>query len=189
MLPGRAWPIKRRTRWSVGSTRTQAGRLFRTDHWTYPIYEYELKFDFLRNGAAHQEVAALIGFFDRMHGSAGEFWYRDLDFNEADTLQFGLGVTGQTQYPLAALMFGNLQPIGGVDGTPTITVNGSAAGTHSIIDDRIVSFATAPGNGAILRWTGDYFMRCVFQNEYQDFEQFAHDLVSADGVKFETVKP
>lgn len=188
-LAGRGWSIRRRSRWANEEVRTRSGRVFSVDLWSYPVVEYQLTFEFLREDASWQEATALLGFFDQVHGRHGRWYYTDEMHSAASAQQFGLGDGSRTQFAIGAPRWGQLQPIGGVDGSITVTVAGGSTTAYSLVDERILAFNTAPGNGQAIAWTGSYFERCKFVDEYLDAEHFAQALLSAKGVRFETVKP
>jgi len=46
-----------------------------------------------------------------------------------------------------------------------------------------VQFSTPPANGALLTWSGSYYMRVRFADDKMDFERFLHQLWSAGKIE------
>lgn len=188
-LPGLGWGVRRAPRWSSNRAMTASGRRFAVTYWTYPIWRYRLKFEFLRQRPGFTEMASLAGFFNKAYGPFDTWLFSDPDDNAVSALQFGTGDGTTRQFALARTLGGFLEPVGAKNGAITVTVDGSDTTAYALIEDRIVNFDTAPAAGKVLRWTGGYYMRCAFTEDEMDLSKFMRDLWSADGVEFETVKP
>ena len=117
-------------------------------------------------------------------GRNGKFLYRDrLDWQASNEL-IGTSASGQTVFQL-----GKRSTIDGVtyfrnvyalyapndDGSaaqvaPTLTVNGSAAGTHTVDYDRgTVTFASGLTLGDVVRWSGSFSLWVRFDNDKLPF--------------------
>jgi len=53
----------------------------------------------------------------------------------------------------------------------------------------VVSFTQAPVTGALLKWSGSYYWRCRFSDDYIEPSKFMKDLFDLRQLKFITVKP
>lgn len=187
-LPGLAFGVKRSPVWDTKRTRTASGRRFAVTYWTYPIWRYRLKYEFLRQRPTFTEMESLAAFFNKAGGGFDSWLFSDPDGNAEANLQFGLGDGASKDFALLRSSGGYLEPVGAKNGAITVTINGSATSAYTLIEDRIVRFNSAPAAGAVLRWTGSYYMRCAFTDDQIDLTKFMRDLWSADGIEFETVK-
>lgn len=188
-LPGRGWDVGRRDKYFTDEARSGSGRVFTNSLWSYPITIYTLTFDYLREDASYQEASALYALFQDVKGRGGRFYYKDPIHNTATAQTIGLGNNSNTLFELGALHWGRLRPIGGInEGDITILVNGSPTVNYDVVDDRIIDLDTAPGSSVPVAWSGMFYQRCKFVEDYLDGEQFAQALLRS-GVQFETVKP
>jgi hypothetical protein len=188
VLPGLQWPVGRSPQWQTTRRRSASGRRFATSFWSYPVWLYRLSYEFLRRDPTYQELESLAGFFNLMHGGFDTFLYSDPDDNAVAALQFGVGDGVTREFALVRAIGSFSEPIGRTNALNEITINGTPNVLHALIDNRIVNFDTAPANGAVLRWTGTYYMRCAFVDDEPSLEKFMERFWSADGVEFETVK-
>lgn len=187
VLPGLAWPEGHQHRWKTERTFSGSGRRFATSYWSYPIRKMRFRYNFLR--ATEQEERSLIGFFDQ-HQGAGDTWlWTDPVHNEVVTQSFGIGDGSTTQWALVAPVYGQLMPIGAVNGSIVVLVNDTPTVDYTLVDGRLVSFNNAPAGSATLKWSGEFYFRCAFTDDEMDFERFMQGFYSADGVEFETIKP
>lgn len=187
-LPGLGLPWRRASRWSTRRRYTASGRRFATTDYTYPIWTYRLQYEFLRRDLTYTELDSLVGFFNVMRGAYDTFLFTDPDDNAVSALQFGTGDGSSTHFALTRAIGAASEPIGAVNGSISVTLNGTPTSSYSLVSDRIVAFSGAPGAGQVLRWTGSYRMRCAFVDDEMDLEKFMQGFYSADGVEFETVK-
>lgn len=182
-LPGLMWGIKRTPVWNTIIKKTPSGREFRGRLQSAPLRQYALQYEVLREGGGLEELKVLEGFFNQVAGSWGSFLYRDPDDCRVTDQGFGVGDGVSTQFPLVRTWGGCVETVCELDGVPAIT-----GGAHSVADG-VVSFATPPANGALLRWTGSYFWRCRFLHDAAEFSQFLKGLWEAKKIEFVTVKP
>ncbi len=92
----------------------------------------------------------------------------------------GGGTSGATEpfWPSASLV-GQTITDGSITwtnaGVPFVIYNNGAivaTSAYSLGSTGIVTFTSAPGNGNVLSWTGDYFYRCRFLEDSIEFEEF-----------------
>lgn len=188
VLPGLGWPVKRSPVWETRTNRTASGRRFAVTYWTYPIWRYKLAYEFLRRAPVASELESLAALFNLMRGRWDYFLYSDPDDNAVSALQFGTGDGSTKDFALIRKIGTFAEPIGELNGAPSITIDGSGTSAYTLVDNRIVRFTVAPSNSAVLRWTGSYYMRCVFTADEMDLEKFMAQFWSAKGVEFETLK-
>ncbi len=74
-------------------------------------------------------------------------------------------------------------------GGPWITAAGALVDPSAYtIANGLVTFASAPGSGAALAWTGYFSFLCRFDADDLDFEQFMSNLWRAQSVKFRSLR-
>lgn len=156
-----------------GSERTNA-------EWDQPQHFFSLPFQ----NIIHGEYAPIKQMHLNCRGRNGRFLYRDhLDWTATNEL-IGNATAGQTVFQL-----GKRSTIDGVtyyrhvfalyepddDGealqaVPSITVNGAAAGAHTVDYDRgTVTFSAGLADGDVVRWSGEFSLWVRFDNDRLPF--------------------
>lgn len=189
-LPGRIYPVKCRVMWRTNRDSTASGRKFRWSNWSYPIYEWTLGYDVLRDSAGEPELQQIVGLYNLLGGGLDYFlFYDDRDgWNSVTDQGLGIGNGVNRDFPLLRSYGGFVEPVDEKRGAITIMVNGSPTSDYAWLDNRIVRFNTAPANGAVITWTGGYYWRCIFPDDTLETEQFMRQFHAARSVKFERVK-
>src|SRR6476620_7951568 len=90
-LVGLGWDVVRTPMWSADITRSVSGKEVRVNYWTYPLYKWELVYDFLRSDSTNLELQSLFGFFNARRGSYESFQYQDADDNAVTDQAIGTG--------------------------------------------------------------------------------------------------
>ncbi|MEI7443261.1 MAG: DUF2460 domain-containing protein [Burkholderiales bacterium] len=186
-LPGIAWPVKRIPRWKTHKGYSASGRRFATTYYSYPIWGFKLKAEFLRS-AVLAEAESLMSFFNQLAGGYDYFLFTDPDYNSVTAQQIGVGNGTQTDFALLRTIASFSEPVGEKNAIGSVTINGTPTAAYSLVDNRIVRFNTAPSAGQVLRWTGTYYMRCEFMDDELVFEEFMNGFHSVDSIEFQTVK-
>ena len=63
----------------------------------------------------------------------------------------------------------------------------STTTVSSISNTGVVTFSTAPSNGSIISWTGNYYFRCRFVDDKLEFKGILRALWSGDSINLTTV--
>lgn len=194
-LPGLAFPVTKTPMWKTTTQEAQSGKEVRIGKWSFPRWKYSLPFEFLRDRAdPKDELWELLGFFNQHRGSHESWLFEDPDDKSVTAQSFGTGNGARTVFQLLRTKGGFTEPVRGNptsgDGVPAIYKNGvlQTISTHYTIANGIVTFTSAPANGVALTWTGGYYWRCRFSDDYVDVSKFAKDLWEAQKVEFVSVK-
>lgn len=190
-LPGQCWPVGRTVLAPPVKVKTTPSRReFRARDSAIPLYRYSLPFEFLRKTAAAQDWQQLMGFYNSVGGTFDDWLFDDIDDNTCTAQLIGVGDGVSTQFQLARTLGGFLEPLyGGLNGTATFTVAGSAATPTSVNATGLVTFATPPAAGAQVRWSGKFYWRCVFTSDSLEFTKSGSLFYECKKVEFRTVKP
>jgi uncharacterized protein (TIGR02217 family) len=175
-LPGLAWNIRKRPTWKTRIQRSVGGWETRLAQQLYPIWEFELPYEFLRSAGGYTELQTLMGFYLARQGSFDNFLYSDPTDNSVTAQQFGTGNGTTTAFQLYRTYGGFNEPVQNVNGTPSIYVNGVPTVPASISSTGLVTFTTAPAAGAALTWTGSYYYRVRFAEDNADFNNMMQNL-------------
>lgn len=193
-MPGLKWGTVKTPMWSTGIQKAASGRELRGAFYSFPRYKISLGYEVLRSGAL-AELQTMVGFFNARKGSFESFLYLDPEDNAVVNQQFGVGVSGQTQYQLVRAYGGNVEPVlapqlvvhGGAD--PVIMVNGVVQTSGCTVTEfGVVTFASAPAVGAVLSWSGSYYWRCRFMQDSADFDRFLYQLWALKKIELITLK-
>lgn len=172
-LPGLTWPVVKRPVWQTGVATSVSGRDVPSSYWQYPLYEFDLTFSWLDVS----DMELLEGLFLSSKGRFGSFFFDagpgdDTVANQA----FGAGDGVTKTFTLVRARGIFTQPIDASFGARSVTVNGAAAAAAFSDADGTVTFTVAPAAGSALAWSGNYYYRCRFKSDSNDFSQFASEL-------------
>jgi hypothetical protein len=152
-----------------------------------PVWAFEIDMDSIQGNEAQASsiVAGFLGTFIACNGQAGLFLFTDPQDNSiayANSCMFdiqagsstpmalvGNGVS--TQFQLGRNIggvVGALDMVQNINGTITVKVNGSTTSAFSLSSTGVVTFTTAPANGASLQWIGSFRYLCRFDEDTVD---------------------
>lgn len=194
-LPGLTYGRTRTPIYSTGVQSRASGKESRLAYRPYPLFRFELKYEWLDDRIAVSHLKALQGLFMAMKGRWDSFLYTDPDFNSATAFQFGTGDGSTLAFPVT-MRFENSGGPGGdelvqnFNGTPQIFKNGilqtGGGSAYTLGPTGIVTWTTAPAAGNALTWTGAYYYRCRFSADTMTFEEFMEKWWQTRSVAFET---
>ena len=190
-FPGVSFRTRYEPMWKTEVQESVSGRETRVGWWSYPRYRIDLDYEVLRADSL-AELQTLIGFFNARGGRRQSFLFDDPVDNAVTAQVFGAGVAGVTQYQLVRTFGGFVEPVTAPKAAGrTIYINGIAqtegAGVSINNDTGVVTFSSPPTAGATLSWTGGYYRRVRFSDDYMSVRQFTVDLWSGR-VSLMTVK-
>lgn len=206
-LIGMGWPTKT-PKFSTRTQKAVSGRQRRIIDQAFPIWQFSVPFNVLRDGndvrassglgGAFNEMRTLAGLFLASYGAAGVFAFDDpsddtvigagaatgiCDGGDGSTAQFQLyrqflGGGGQLREPIIA---------------PNVVtnayVNGVDPGGWSVNAFGVLTFGSAPANGAAITWSGSFYFPCHFTDDSIDLEYLMFQVWSLKELKFESVLP
>lgn len=189
-LPGLKIDTTRVAVWKTITHESVSGMEFRTALMTYPRYRISLSYEVLRSGNGYSEFQQLIGFFNQRRGSWDDFLFLDADDSTAAASVFGVGNGSTKTFTMSRDFGGFREPVLDFVSAPQVFVDGVAQATPAAysINAGKCTFVTAPADGALLTWTGQFYKRVRFFRDEADYERFLMDLWSAKKVELITVK-
>jgi uncharacterized protein (TIGR02217 family) len=185
-LPGLKIEVSRTPTWNTTVKKAVAGNEFRFANQLYPIYEFELSVEFLRDfRSSVDELRTLEGFFNARAGSFDSFLWTDPDDNAVTLQSFGTGDGSTTAFQLVRNFGAAAAPVWALNGTPSIFRAGSLVTSGITIGPTgVVTFTTAPTAGQSLTWTGSYYKRVRFRRDALELEKFMRELWEAKRIEF-----
>lgn len=190
-LPGLMFPVVRTPIFNTMKQPALSGRELRGTYQSFPLYQFGLSYEFLRDMVATPELDTLIGFFLARQGSFDSFWFNDVSDNSAVDMPFGVGDGGTTGFQLTRAFGAGgssfAEPVQNVNVLTNIKKAGviqSSPTNYTIDANGFVTFAGAPATLAQLTWTGSYYYRCRFLDDQIDFNNFMQNLWEAQQVQF-----
>lgn len=191
-LIGQGFHSEKSPIWSTQIAEAVSGRERRRKLWTYPRWQFKVNYEVLRDMPSARDLDTLRVFFHNTAGRFAEFAYLDPDDNQATAMQFGVGTGSQTVFQLNRTVTANslsfTEPVFVTLGTPNFYVNGTLTTPASFNNYGLVTFSTAPANGAVLTWTGQYMFLCRFLDDKLSPSQMMKALWSLNGLGFISVK-
>jgi hypothetical protein len=167
---------------------TPSRREYRARDATLARYRYALQYEFLSQRAQFSEsqLYTLSGFFLKHGGAFESFLFADPADRTASAELFGTGNGSTTAFQLLRAVGGFSEPVYAVSGSIAVTNNGSTVSNWTLGSTGIVTFSSAPGSGALLRWTGTPLRRVRFLRDESEHELFMQDLWRAKKVELIT---
>ena len=192
-LPGLAWGVSRKPKWSSRVQKSTSGKRQAMSYMSFPLYEWTLSFNVLREYSTNTDLEQIQGFFNAMKGQYDTFLYADPHDAIIPTNQLlGLGNGSNKNFQLVRSYGGVVEPIFS-PAIVTIRVNNvvQTLGTHyTITDYGVVQFVTAPGAGVTVTATGTFRFRCAFTVDSIEFiNSDGLDIWKSGKITFESVKP
>ncbi len=194
VLPGLTYGNKCTLVWSSLRQTATSGRETRIGLWSYPQRRWELTYEFLRNSPATPEWQTLMGFYNRVGGSAGTFLYSDPNDNTVSGQVFGTGDGVTTTFQLIRTVGGFPEPVFVLNGPPAILINGVPTfavvvpGLDTNLYGGNLTFVTPPPAGVVLSWNGAFSWLCRFDEDTLETAQVMSPFWEAKTVKFSSVK-
>lgn len=186
-LPGLGWSVGKTPEWSTKTQRMASGREFRAAFMSYPLWRFSLNYDFLRAASAYAELQSLMGFFNARQGAYDSFLYTDPNDNSVTDYQFGTGDGTTVAFQLTRAYGGFIEPVMNVNTLTNIKKAGVAQSNpanYTIGSTGLVTFTSAPANGAALTWTGSFYFRVRFLQDVAEFEEFMKNLWQLKKLEF-----
>lgn len=192
-LVGVTYPVRRAPSWLTDTQRTVSGKRTALANYSYPVWNYELEYDVLRSDVTNAEWQTLLAFYNRNYGPANLWQFTDPDDGSVTAQSIGTGDGATTAFQLVRTMTGSganvfVEPVWAPTGTPTIYVAGVHVTALTISTTGLVTFTTAPANGAALTWTGTYNWLCRFEGNTIDVSKFANQFWEAKKIAFSSEK-
>lgn len=186
-LPGWSYARGKTPMWNTVKQRSASGREVRVGLQSYPIYKFDLLYEMLRSDADIAELQLIMDFFNARNGALDNFLYNDPTDNSVTDSLFGTGDGATTQFQLtrAVKATGFLEPVMNVNALANIKKSGvtqSNPANYTISSTGLVTFAAPPAGAAPLTWSGTYYFRCRFEQDMNEFEEFAYRLWTLSSV-------
>ena len=183
VLPGLDWNVVAAPEFTTQVRRAVSGRELRGSYMAYPLWNFSMKYEFLRGGGLGVELNKLAGLFLVSRGQWDNFLYTAPHDNAVTVEQFGVGNGSTSAFQLTrAFGYGGLkfvEPVMNLNSAPLIYVNGvlkTVTTDYTINSTGVVTFVTPPAGALALTWTGSYYYRCRFMMDTAQFSQFMQNL-------------
>ena len=198
-LAGLAWSVTKTPTFQTRIQRAVSGRELRVLDYPYPLWQFALIYDFLRDdpAAGFDELRTLLGFFMLCQGAFGTFLFQDPTDCQVTGQQIGIGNASTTVFQLQRAMGtalpggGFLEPIVAPKLVNAIYFDGITQDLAKYSVDPntgVVTFGTAPGSGLIITADFSYYFRCRFIDDRYDFENFMYRLWQLKKLTFISVR-
>lgn len=174
--------------------RSVSNREVRASFGDYPIWQFKVALEGVRDKPGASEIQRLYAFFCNSYGQFKEFYYYDPYDNAVSAQPFGAGdgVTAAFQIfrevgPDSPQPFA--EPVYVLYGTPIVTINGTPTTDFTISGYGTITFGTAPGNTDVLAWSGSFMFLCRFAADQIDAAQMVKRIFSFQGIPFTSWLP
>jgi len=155
----------------------------------YPMHEFELIYNMLRNKPTQFEFKTFMGFFLQLGGTLNGFLFKNPYDGQVTGSVIAHGDGTTTTFSLTRTFgaggFTAAEPIGYLDPATTLNVylNGvlKTLGSDYTVDQTLpgkqtVTFSSAVGNGVAISIDASFFYFCRFLDDTLDFEQIVYNV-------------
>lgn len=191
-LKGLAYPIVRKYAWNTlktyehptGRTKTYISQLYPSS------ITFELQYSILRDwGFGHNELTALVGFFNAMKAGYEDFLFDDVDFNMLTDQVLKTADGFMSQFQIVANYGAAVIPVyGKVKDGFIVKLNGTIVNNYTINDYGVITFDSVPDEGVIPTVSGGFYHRVRFAVDVAEVSQMAYNASSMD-ISLKTFKP
>jgi uncharacterized protein (TIGR02217 family) len=199
-LPGLAWSVTKTPTFHTRIQRAASGRELRALDYPYPLWQFALVYDFLRDDstAGYDELNTLLGFFMMCQGAFGTFLFEDPSDCRVTGQPIGVGNASATVFQLQRAMGASLpgggffEPVIAPNVVGSVYLNGITQNPASYNVDPnsgLLTFGVAPAAGLIITADFTYYFRCRFTDDKYDFENFMYRLWQLKKMTFISVRP
>jgi uncharacterized protein (TIGR02217 family) len=196
-LPGLAWSITKTPTFQTRIQRAVSGRELRALDYPYPLWQFSLVFDFLRDdpAAGYNELRTLAGFYLACQGAFATFLYDDPSDDAVAGQAIGTGNASQAQFQLVRSFggaVGFVEPIVAPNRVDAVYLNGITQNPSGYSVDPasgLLTFAAPPASGTVITADFSYYFRCRFIDDSYSFENFMAKLWSLKKMTFISVRP
>ena len=193
-LPGQGFVAEKTPVWSTTVRASASGRQVRASQCSTPTWRFKVAYEFIRDRVSQAELARLYGFFNTRGGQLGSFFYYDPGDNLVSGQAVATADGTTTTFQLVRTVgaggpYAFTEPVYVLNGSPVVTVNGTAATGFSVGEYGQVVFSSAPPENAAIAWSGSFLFWCRFSQDTVSPAQMVQSLWSLDGLQFESVKP
>ena len=179
-LIGLGYPRARMPVWKTGYQESISGKTSTIKYMQYPLREWELRYELLRDDVTPSDLRALEGLFNAVNGRADTFLYLDPTFNAVTDENFGTGNGTTSAYPITATFQNSGGPgapelIQNFVTAPVVKVNGVTQTTpaqYTLGPTGIVTFTSPVTGGLPITWTGSFYYRCRFLRDQWSLREF-----------------
>jgi uncharacterized protein (TIGR02217 family) len=198
-LPGLKWNQQKIPIFSTRIHRAFSGREYRASQYIYPLYQFDLSYEVLRDDTAHNELKQLMGFYLARAGAFDSFVYLDPTDSNVSNQAIATG-NGANNFQMVRT-YGNYAEliydiIPNANNTPLIVyIDGNAqnAANYTIgyNDSGALTFNSAPANNANISATFSYYYRVRFVEMGEGgegFSRFAQRLFELRQLSFITAR-
>lgn len=197
-LSGLAIGMTRSPIWLNRSTKAVSGKETSVALWSYPQWQWELPFDFLRYYGTYAEFQALTSFYNSCRGTWGSFLFEEPDDNTVIGQMLGVTDGQTTAYQLVRAFGGAggfVEPIWAPKTVSAVYLDGgkadpstwSVAGWETSAPGQLI-FAKAPASGHEITADFSYYFPCRFNDDQIDFKKIAVGFYSLDSLTFHSLK-
>jgi hypothetical protein len=202
VLKGLAFPEKWMPRFYNMATATSAsGADIDLGLAEYPLHDFELNYQFLRDSGGLTEFKTLMGFVLAIGGTKGRFRYQNPDDHLVTAQPIGIGDASTHNFVLVR-SFGvgdyvSIEPVGYVDLAQAFHVY-----FDSVLQDpagylvdqtepvnQIITFESAPGDGVVITVDMTFQYYCKLADNTEEFDKFADRIWSVGKITLHSCRP
>lgn len=176
-LPGLDATYKKTPEFNTLIHASVTGKELRIGQRIYPMWNHELKYNFMRSTAAYPELQQLGAFYLARSGPLESFLFQDAEDCSVVDQPIGVGDGVETQFQLVRGFGTYVEPTFYPDVITNVKLDGVETAVTQVDLGEVV-FAAPPAIGQRLTSTFTYWYRSRFAGDTMEFEHFMWQLWS-----------
>lgn len=197
-IKGKGFDIIRTVIWNNTIQQTVSGKEVRVNNgWTYPKYQWDVTYNFLRSDNDNNEFQTLLSFYNTMRGNYDSFLYNDSDDNNVINQNIGSGNGVTTSFQLVKSFGSFVEPIYAPNNVTNVYVNGViisniywTISNWGSSDAGLLKFVNSyvPANNSSITVDFSYYFPCRFSDDKVSFNNFMSQLWDCKKLSFVSIK-
>jgi uncharacterized protein (TIGR02217 family) len=193
-LPGQAWPVVKKPKWSTRIASHSSGREVRVRLWANPMYEFEVSYDALsssdnRQGIAAHSMQMMMDFYSTAQGQGGTFLYVDPTDCLATGQIIGVGDSATLSFSMVRSLLSFTEKVGWVTSISAVYIDGiSQTLFWDLAAPSTLVFTSPVPVGSIVTADFSWAFVCRFSEDTMEASQFMEDLWEMKSLKFQSVR-
>lgn len=196
---GLGFDVVRTPIWSTAVQTNISGKETRIALQSSPRYQWELKYNFLRQGTfqagALTEFSQFLGFINTMQGSWDSFLFNDVDDNTAVNQAIGIGDGATAAFQLVRTFGNYVENILAPNAVTSVLLNGVVQATNSYSFTQwgsttpgILTFVNPPAKNAVITANFTFYWPVRFLDDSMPFNKSMSTVWGMKSAKFISIK-
>lgn len=197
ILRGLGWSFHRKPAFDTNVSQRVSGRRVVAENRCYPLYDFELTYNYLRTDRPYSDLEQIEGLFLSSRGQSRPFLFSQNTVYEPNKNRLtgqllGAGNAVRTSFTFIRSVGLYSEPVGQVEPNGlNVYVGGLLlpSTAYSVVMPNQLVLNTTPLVGQQVTADFNFYFVCAFLDDQHDYEEFMKDLWTLQSCKLRSVKP